>query len=309
MEKQKHYVKKEIPAYGGFLDSHFFQNILGMKFFKGPVFFSILAVAILFGLYYPRYSSQQKEAVLINTILSGLSRMHYQPVNVDDDFSKKLYKLYIDRIDGSRRFLTQEDLSKLKTFENQLDDQATAGTYEFFNLTLDVLDRSLDKTQTYYREFLAKPFDFKKDETIETDGEKKDFAKNDAELKEYWRKSMKYETLTRLAEKLEAQKEGKDEDLKGKTLEELEADARKETLKVYDDYYVRLRKLKRSDRMSDYLNTVTNLFDPHTGYYEPIDRQNFDISMSGKLEGIGARLQTDGDHTKGFEIVVGGPAW
>lgn len=309
MEKQKHYVKKEIPAYGGFLDSHFFQNILGMKFFKGPVFFSILAVAILFGLYYPRYSSQQKEAVLINTILSGLSRMHYQPVNVDDDFSKKLYKLYIDRIDGSRRFLTQEDLSKLKTFENQLDDQATAGTYEFFNLTLDVLDRSLDKTQTYYREFLAKPFDFKKDETIETDGEKKDFAKNDAELKEYWRKSMKYETLTRLAEKLEAQKEGKDEDLKGKTLEELEADARKETLKVYDDYYVRLRKLKRSDRMSDYLNTVTNLFDPHTGYYEPIDRQNFDISMSGKLEGIGARLQTDGDHTKVFEIVVGGPAW
>ncbi len=58
-----------------------------------------------------------------------------------------------------------------------------------------------------------------------------------------------------------------------------------------------------------YLNAFTNIFDPHTEYYEPIDKQNFDIGMSGRLEGIGARLQTDGEYTKVSEIIVGGPAW
>lgn len=137
---------------------------------------------------------------------------------------------------------------------------------------------------------------------------KKPFAKDDATLKDYWRQSMKWETMTRLAEKLEKKEKG-EENFKDKTYEELEAEARKDVLKVYDDWYVRLEKRKRNDYLSMYLNTFTNIFDPHTEYYEPIDKQNFDIGMSGRLEGIGARLQTDGDLTKVSEIIVGGPAW
>ena len=114
--------------------------------------------------------------------------------------------------------------------------------------------------------------------------------------------------MTRLADKLRS-KEKEEEDFKDKTDEELEEEARKDVLKVFDNWYTRLGKRKRSDHVSMYLNAFTNIFDPHTEYYEPIDKQNFDIGMSGRFEGIGARLQTDGENTKVSEIIVGGPAW
>ena len=76
-----------------------------------------------------------------------------------------------------------------------------------------------------------------------------------------------------------------------------------------DDWYGRMRKLKREDRLSVYLNTFTHIFDPHSEYYQPIDKENFNIRFSGRLEGIGATLRTEDDYTKVVRIVVGGPAW
>jgi len=89
----------------------------------------------------------------------------------------------------------------------------------------------------------------------------------------------------------------------------LEEEARKEVLKLYNDWYERLGKRKRADHVSSYLNSITHTFDPHTGYFQPIDKENFNINMSGKLKGIGARLSSDGDYVKITEIIVGGPAW
>jgi carboxyl-terminal processing protease len=67
--------------------------------------------------------------------------------------------------------------------------------------------------------------------------------------------------------------------------------------------------LRRADRFSDYINAFTETFDPHTNYYSPKDKEDFNIGMSGTLEGIGARLQSDGEFTKVESIVPGGPAW
>lgn len=276
--------------------------------FRGPLFFSIVILAFLVAAYYPRVNNTEKEAVLMHTILNGLNQLHYNPEEIDDDFSSKLFDLYLDRIDGGHRFLNQDDVNKLAAFKDQLDDEALSGTYDFFNLSVDLLEQGLKKTQSYYQEALAKPFDFTVDESVEMDGEKRAFAKNDTELKEYWRKYMKYETLTSLNEKLEEQEKLKEGEEK-KTVEALEEAARKDVLEIFDGWYERMNKLKRNDRLSFYLNTMTNVFDPHTGYFEPIEKQNFNIRMSGRLEGIGARLQTTGEYAKVVSIVVGGPAW
>ena len=276
--------------------------------FRGPFFFSILLAAFLVAAYYPKIDNAEKEAVLMHTILNGLNQLHYSPKSLDDDFSERLYDLYLDRIDGGRRFFTQEDIQKLEGYKDQLDDEALVGSYTFFDLSVDLLTESLKKTQTYYREILESPFDFDKNEMVELDGDKKNFAKNDTELREYWRKYLKYETLTRLNDKLEKQEDIGEEGEK-KSYDELEAEAREDVLEVFDGWFDRMNKLKRENRLSFYLNSMTNVFDPHTGYYEPIEKQNFNIRMSGRLEGIGARLQTDGDYTKVVNIVVGGPAW
>lgn len=282
------------------------------------IFGSILVgVGILFATKFPFHDGngdpKEKEALIVQTIISGLTNMHYQPKPIDDKFSKEVYKLYLDRIDNGRRFFTQEDISKLSKYETLIDDETNNASYEFFDVSVQLLEKQLATTKKFYQEILAQPFEFSKDESVELDGEKHDYAKNDTELKDFWRKLLKYEVLNRITDKEEAQEKG-EKDEKGelkpkKSFEALEADARKDVLKTFDDWYKRMEKAKRMDRLSDYLNCITNVYDPHTGYFEPKDKEKFDQDMSGKFEGIGARLQQDGDYIKVNEIIPGGPAW
>ncbi|MEZ4988482.1 MAG: PDZ domain-containing protein [Saprospiraceae bacterium] len=272
------------------------------------ILFSFFAVTMLAAFMYPQLTDEQKETILLQTLVRGVERYHYSPVEVDDQFSEKAFHLYMDAIDGGKRFLTDREFKQLAAYEHQLDEQIKESDFTFFNLSYDLLQSSLVRAQGYYRDILASPFDFTTEETVELDGDKRAYATDDKALWEYWRQYLKYETLDRYAEALEKQAKG-DEELKGKTTAELEADARAEVLKMFDRWFDRLMKLDREDRMSQYLNVYTSVYDPHSNYYKPIDKENFDIRFSGKLEGIGARLLEDGDYTKVSEIVVGGPAW
>ncbi len=301
--------------------------------FKGQIFLSAVIAVLFISTYYPHYDASEKEAVLIQALTNGLNQLHFKPATIDDEFSKKAFHLYLDRIDGGKRWLTQQDVDQLDAFELFVDDQIRTAHFDFFDASVKLIENGISKTQKFYREILAQPFDFSEDTEIETDGDKKAYAKNDAELKEYWRKSLKYATLSEYVSKVEAQEkrlkkenEGKEmvnvseakdevknkedkEDEPIKTMKELEADARAAVLKRYDRWYDRLQKERRTDRLTSYFNALTNIYDPHTSYFAPRDKEQFDISMSGTLEGIGARLQTDGDYTKITSIVPGGPAW
>ena len=285
-----------------------------MKFKPSFFFFSLFGIAgLVFFLnrvmpFSGDDPNPQKEAKLIQAILDGLNRLHFQPKPVDDQFSLQVYSLYLQDIDNGKRFFIQPDIDQLKPFETLLDDQAKAGTFEFFNRSVELMDAAQNKTQGWYRETLAKPLDFSKNETLEADGKKLAWAKDDAELRSRWEKWMKYEVLSRINDELDVQEK---EDFKGekKSFETLEKEQREKVLDVYDKWFKRLQKMDRTRRMEIYLNAITNVFDPHTGYYSPKEKENFDIQMSGKLEGIGARLQSDGEETTVTEIVVGGPAW
>ncbi|MEY3051970.1 MAG: hypothetical protein RLY31_1755 [Bacteroidota bacterium] len=257
--------------------------------------------------FYPPTGFTQKESAVVQSLMAGLN-YHYKPQEINDDLSSRLYHLYLDRLDGERRWLTRQDIDALAAQELSLDDQLNSGSFEFLDLAIARQSAGIEKTKAWFQEILEEPFDFSKKEKFESDGKKRPYAKDDAELREHWRKAMKFETLSRLNDKLNRKEKG-EEEFKDKTIEELEQSAREELLKSYNDWYGRLEKRKRTDHLSLFLNCFTNLYDPHTEYYEPIDKQNFDIGMSGRLEGIGARLQTDGDFTKVNEIIVGGPVW
>ncbi len=292
--------------------------------FRGFVLFVLLATVLLVAAYYPpKVDNAQKEAILMQTILAGLKQLHYHPIDLDDEFSSDLYDMYLERLDGGKRWLTQMDVQELEQYKMQLDDEANTGSYEFLTLAIDKKEKALAKTEKYFREILAEPFDFSSNEMVERDGDKKTYAKNDEELYSYWEKSLTYEVLSRFIEKIEDQdkkiKERKDpnrevkedeEELVIKTEGELEKEAREAVLKTYSDWYDRLEKRKRKDHLSDYLKAFSNSFDPHTEYFLPVDKQTFDMNMSGRLEGIGARLQeTIEKGAKVVHIVPGGPAW
>ncbi len=290
------------------------QIFTDMKWKPSLLFFSFLGIAgIVFFLnrftpFQQPDPNPQKEAKLVHAILFGLDRYHYQPRAIDDAFSQQVYDLYLENIDGGKRFFTQADIDKLQGYSTQLDDQAKAGTFEFFNLSVDLMQQALDKTQGWYREVLAKPIDFSRDEVFESDGKKLKWAAKDAELRSRWEKWMKYEVLTRVNDEMTMQAKPEFEGEK-KSFEALEAEMREKVVEVYDRWFKRLQRADRNRRLEVYLNAIINVYDPHSGYFSPQDKADFDFRMSGKLEGIGARLQSDGEKTTVTEIVPGGPAW
>ncbi len=257
-----------------------------------------------------------KDELLVSTMMEGFQQLHFHPLEIDDNFSKKLFNQYLERLDGGKRFLTQEDYDQLSAFENQLDEAVNEMNFEFFELSVQLIDNALKLSQQHYEEAIQQKFNFKEGGNIELDGDKRTFAKDEAALKQRWFDLMKYETMLRLHRAEKAQKDElekpldeRKKDFKEKSFDELVEEARTETKDVFDKWFKRLNALKRSDRMDTYLNSIANLYDPHTGYFAPVEKQNFDIRMAGKLEGIGARLQSDGETTKVTEIITGGPAW
>lgn len=293
--------------------SDFGKSSFNMKLKPSLLLFSflgVLGIALFFNLNSPYNGdpNPKKEAALMKAVLQHFNGVHFQPKAIDDTFSKELFNLYLKNLDSGKRFFTQGDVNQMMPFEKQLDDEANEGTFQFFDLTVSLWEQSLTKTQLWYREILAVPFDFSKNESLEASGEKLSWAKDDAELRGRWEKWMKYEVLNRVTDELEKQDKP---DFKGekKNFEAHEKEQREKVLDTYDKWFKRMQKLDRAKRMEIYFNSLTNVFDPHSGYYSPSDKENFDIQMSGKLEGIGARLQSDGEKTTVTEIVAGGPAW
>nr|WP_245539665.1 carboxy terminal-processing peptidase [Pontibacter roseus] len=276
------------------------------------IFLSVLAVILLTGsfiLYSKNSVPEGKNEILIKALMQGLSSAHYSPEKVDDNFSKKAFGLYLDRLDFNKKFLLESDVAMLRKYETQLDDQLRQGSFEFFDISADLIEKRTKESAAFYKEILAKPFDFTKDETIELDGEKLKFAKDKAELKEAWRKQLKYQTLVRLADMQQQQAKAKGENKEQKTPEQLEAEAREKVLTAYNELYKRLDQVTRDDRRATYINAVANVYDPHTGYFPPKAKSDFDIEFTGRLEGIGASLQEKDGQIKVVEIVPGSPSY
>jgi carboxyl-terminal processing protease len=254
----------------------------------------------------------KKNTIIQNYLTHSLTDAHFLPKQIDDDFSEKVYKLYLQRLDFNKRFFIQDDIDKFVKYKDLIDNEVLAENFDFFNLSEDIYTKRIKEVEDYIHSSLEKPFDFTKDEAIELDPEKRTFSKDKKELKEYWRASLKYQVMVKLADKLQIQEDAasrKDTTVKVKTYDELEKDSRTEVQKTYDDWFHRVTKLNEDDDLSIYFNCMTSAYDPHTEYFPPADQANFDITMSGKLEGIGAQLTQPNAYIKVAKIIPGSPCW
>ncbi|OAV43734.1 carboxy terminal-processing peptidase [Lewinella sp. 4G2] len=280
--------------------------------FRGTLLFA--ALLFVTGIFYAAYTPEpfppgDKDSVIIQTMMRNLARFHYQPLQIDDELSKRAYDFYLDDVDGNRLFFTQQDI---KAFEGQrlaIDDQINAGSYEFFELVQKHMDAAVDKTEKIYTEILSEPFALERGGNITLRNEDdSEWTKNDQQLRQYWEEYLKRDILNQITNKLE--ENAKNDSLLVKpTPEELEVTMREKTLERYQKWTERMRTGKLSIKRSQYLNALTSMFDPHTSYYRPKDKESFDIRFSGRLEGIGATLQTKDSYTRVTSLVVGGPAW
>ncbi|MGJ8760654.1 MAG: carboxy terminal-processing peptidase [Polaribacter sp.] len=256
-------------------------------------------------------SDPEKDKILVYILRNILTRSHFVVKDMNDDFSEYVYTEFIDGLDPSKRYFTQKDMKDFSKFKYEIDNQLLKEDVSFYNLVYERFTSKIKNAKSYYGDLLKQPFNFNKTETIDVDYEKVPFAKNENELIDYWRKQLKLSTLIRIQDKLDKQKADvlKDKNHKTKSFDELEKEARAEVLKNMDDLYVRIEELEHEDWFSTFLNSVVGAFDPHTTYMAPSIKERFDQDMSGKLEGIGARLVKKGIYTEIFELVSGGPAW
>ena len=300
----------------------------------------IVALSLALWSFIPREpkSDPEKDKLLIELLTFVIERGHYNPATIDDEFSKGVYNDYITALDPSKRFFLQADIDEFSAFEMQLDDQIRDKDLSFFNLTYDRLLKRIDESKSFYTDILSQPFDYSIDESFNTDYEKLPYAKTTEELYDKWRKQIKLSTLSSLTDKLKMQEDlqkgikpsnkkadeldeskakiqltestpSKEVATTPKSFEALEKETRESSLKSLNEYFTFLHDLDHTDWFSVYVNAIATRFDPHTNYFPPDEKERFDVSMSGKLEGIGARLQKKNDYTEISELISGGPAW
>ena len=255
--------------------------------------------------------SEEKDKVLIDLITKILKKAHYNPTEVNDTFSEGVHENFIKALDPSKRYFLEKDMAFLSKYKYLLDDEIKNKKITFYYAAINRFKQRMQESEKLYVKLLNKPFNFEIEETLELDNDSTVFAKNNKELKNNWRKYLKLNTLNRLYDKLEDEKSIKKDSVsyEVKSFKILEQESRKEVLEQMEDYYIRMNELTNDDWFPIYINTIASAFDPHTFYLSPKMKSRFDINMSGKLEGIGARLSKKGQYTKVVQIISGGPAW
>ncbi len=265
-----------------------------------------------------KFDNPEKDKLLIDLITYVLEKGHYSPKDMDDDFSRNIYKNFIAAIDPLKRYFLNSDIEEFKQYETAIDDQIKIKDVTFFKLVYTRLIDRIAEIEKIYPRILELSFDYSIDEELNVDYDNITYPKNIKALENRWRKQLKFTTISNYYDLIEENgtnlneksTEVKNEDYEDpKSLSEIEIEARENTKNSMSEYFDFVNDLESKDYFGIFLNTIVEEFDPHTNYFAPSDRDRFELQMSGKLEGIGARLQKKNDYIKIVEVISGGPAW
>jgi carboxyl-terminal processing protease len=181
------------------------QNFLNfMKRNKGLLVLIVVAFGCLFFAFtnsgHKDGGSLEQRKKLLAAIGSLLEEQHYSPKSINDNFSKQVYKRFLEAMDGEKNLFTQADINSFKKYETSIDDEIHGSEIKFAPAVSAVYDKRIAEAEAFYKELLAQPFDFTANEDFVTDGDKLDYCKDEKEMKERWRKKLKYLTLERFAD-------------------------------------------------------------------------------------------------------------
>ncbi|MCR6720656.1 MAG: carboxy terminal-processing peptidase [Chitinophagaceae bacterium] len=241
-----------------------------------------------------------------------LTQAHFSPKDINDEFSEKIFNKFISELDPEKNMFHASDVKQLNaTYGKQIDDEIKGAPVTFFLAAGKIFNQRMEEASKIANEYLAKPFDFNVDERVQLDGEKLEFATTETEIRDRWRKKVKYLVLERYVDLLDTREKNKGkEGFEAKTDAALEKEAREKVQKVIDRLFERFRnKFNDDDKFSVFVNAITTTMDPHTEFFPPVDKRYFDEEMSGRFFGIGASLQYDEGNIKVASIITGSPAW
>jgi carboxyl-terminal processing protease len=220
-----------------------------------------------------------------------MNREHLTRHPLDDEISARWLDNYLKMLDPRKVFFTAADIEAWSVYGNKLDDMAVLGDTSFAYRVFDQFLDRIDERVKLVKELVHQPHDFTVDEEMYTDADTVEYAKSESELRDRWRKRVKYELLD-----LEVEKE-----LTGK-------EAQEKIAKRYEHLAKRMRQTNNVELLEMYLTALTTAYDPHTSYMSADTLENFEIQMRLKLEGIGAALEAPDVETVVRKIIPGGAA-
>lgn len=263
----------------------------------------------------------RREKLIGNILKNALETYHYRGMKITDEVSQKAFQQYLKRVDSSKQFFTKTDIKEMETFQFQMDDQMTNGDYALIDKGLVLFKKRIAQAENLRKEAFKKQFDFNGNEAIEIDPEKRDWPAEETKFKENWMLTFKQATLNKYLSLIDEQNEKptakkgakapvkKVAPVKKLTDAEMRAKAHDSVAKKFKTVFERLAKQDRDDQLENFYNSIAAVYDPHTSYLPAKKKEDFDIDITGKLQGIGAVLQEDGSFIKVVQIVPGGPAW
>jgi carboxyl-terminal processing protease len=234
----------------------------------------------------------KQDRVVVKLVCSFLHQVHLAKPEIDDELGKRLFHKFFKDLDPAKLYFLKSDVDEFKKEESALADQLRKGELTFAYAVYERFMTRLGERLKLVEELAKAPHDFTVKESLSTDYDALDYAKDEGELRDRWRKRIKFDLLL---QRLEAKPPA-------------EAEARQKVLTRYQGLLKRWKQLDNYELMELYLSDLTTSVDPHSTYMAPTTLDDFDIAMRLNLEGIGALLRSENGHTIVAEIVPGGAA-
>ncbi len=254
---------------------------------------------------------QKRNELIARMISQHLVDRHFGHGRLDDSFSTKAFDLYLRQLDPRKRFLLQADVQELNRLQRGIDDELKSGAIRLPDMGRRLLDTRIREVDTFIDPILDAGFDFTLREDLEVDPKKLDFAVDLDALRERWRLTLKMQVLDSYFEAFEDKRKAEPEryrqpdpaahpELMAETIRKVRASSHRSMQ--------RLLQQTRQDHYDRYFDAVARGFDPHSSYMPPTTKEDFDIQMSGSLEGIGALLREDEGLIKVVRVLPGSAA-
>ncbi len=251
-----------------------------------------------------------KEKKLLALILNILKKNHYSQTNLDDNFSKSVFKLYINEIDPNKEFLLQSDIDYFKKYETKIDDLIKANDLTFFYITYDRLMQRMKEFKENYTQLVKNPNDFFINDYLNIDSVNVDFSNSKTDLKNNCRLNIKHFVLEKILEKIDLEDEKKSKSNKyiSKNFATLEKESRELCLKKIDRSFSNIDNIDRDFIFGNFLNSIINQFDAHSKYFDPQELLNFNVKKNGKIEGVGIIWGYNNNYIEVRSLIDGSPA-
>ena len=268
-----------------------FLRQIQASFLTASILFSFTAIALDAKIEPLKPAAVQSKTAI--EIVNQLSKHHYRQQELNDNLSSRFFDEYLKTLDSAKNFLIASDIAEFDKYRKTFDDDFKAGNLDNgFTIYNRFSERFINRLNLVIEQLGRKDaaFDFTVEESINTDRKDEAWPANKEAADKLWQQYIKSSLLSSM--------------LSGKSLEESKTTLRKR----YTNQLRRVKQQTGEEAFSVMMNSLSTLYDPHTNYLSPENSENFNISMSLSLQGIGAVLQSDEDYTKVISLVPGGPA-